>query len=167
MNRTGHLRWPCTPGVQSHGEPADQGAVGEKRVTCRAALALAANCRSTELDVAPVEELSGCDFVLEVGSAGGTLKAAGAAARNDWVLATSVDLRASRHVRIPLGLELVRCPESTLRPAIQAANEDLFTALYVHTARRTVVFGHLDIRVPAAAQTPRHHLSEVNEVLIP
>ena len=45
-----------------------------------------------ELDVAPVEELSGCDFVLEVGSAGGTLKAAGAAARNDWVLATSVDL---------------------------------------------------------------------------
>jgi hypothetical protein len=45
-----------------------------------------------ELDVAPVEELSGCDFVLEVGSAGGTLKAAGAAALNDWVLATSVDL---------------------------------------------------------------------------
>jgi hypothetical protein len=45
-----------------------------------------------ELDVAPVEKLSGCDFVLEVGSAGGTLKAAGAAALNDWVLATSVDL---------------------------------------------------------------------------
>jgi hypothetical protein len=45
-----------------------------------------------ELDVAPVEELSGCDFVLEVGSAGGTLKVAGAAALNDWVLATSVDL---------------------------------------------------------------------------
>jgi hypothetical protein len=45
-----------------------------------------------ELDVAPVEELSGCDFVLEVGSAGGTHKAAGAAALNDWVLATSVDL---------------------------------------------------------------------------
>ena len=45
-----------------------------------------------ELDVAPVEELSGCDFVLEVGSAGCTVKAAGAAALNDWVLATSVDL---------------------------------------------------------------------------
>src|SRR4029453_15663937 len=118
-------------------------------------------CPLTELDVSPVEELSGCDLVLEVDSAGSTLKAAGAAARNDWVLATSVDLRASRHVRIPLGLELVRCPESTLRPAIQAADEDLFTALYVHTARRTVVSGRLDIRVPAAVQTPRHHLSEV------
>jgi hypothetical protein len=45
-----------------------------------------------ELDVAPVEELSGCDFVLEVESAGGTLKDAGAAALNDFVLATSVDL---------------------------------------------------------------------------
>ena len=45
-----------------------------------------------ELDVAPVEELSGCDFVLEVESAGGTLKDAGAAAINDFVLATSVDL---------------------------------------------------------------------------
>src|SRR6185436_8761528 len=153
----------CCPAPTRHPPPHCSADVAVQSFTRRTGTS-GSTCAAAGLrqrDVAPVEELSGCDFVLEVGSTGGTLKAAGAAARNDWVLATSVDLRASRHVRIALGLELVRCPESTFRPAIQAANEDLFTALYVHTARRTVVFFRLDIRVPAAGQTPRHHLSEV------
>jgi hypothetical protein len=48
---------------------------------------------SREADVAPVEELSCDDVVLEVDPAGGSLEATGAAARNDQVLAASVDLR--------------------------------------------------------------------------
>jgi hypothetical protein len=46
---------------------------------------------SRETDVAPVKILARYDVILEVGPAGGTLEAAGAATRNDRVLAASAN----------------------------------------------------------------------------
>jgi hypothetical protein len=123
---------------------------------------------SREGDVAPVEELSCDDVVLEVDPAGGSLEATGAAARNDRVLAASVNLRASRHVWIPLGRECVRRGKRPLGPAIEAPDENLFTALLVHAARASVVSCGHDLRVPATLQASRHHeRRDAREVLIP
>src|SRR5688500_4214195 len=89
---------------------------------------------SREADVAPVEELSCDDVVLEVDPASGPREAIGAAAGNDWVLAAAMDLRAGGCVRIPLGGELVGRGERPHRPAIEAADEDLLAALLVDAA---------------------------------
>ena len=79
------------------------------------------------------------DDVLEVEPALSTLESTRAAALNDGVLAAPVKLYPGRHVWIPLRLEPVRCRERTHGSAVEAADEDLFTAFQVHAARRLLV----------------------------
>src|SRR4051794_40217367 len=49
--------------------------------------------------------------------------------------------------------------------AIQSSNEDLFTALLVHAARRPVVRRADYLRVPATFQASRHNQGVAREVL--
>ena len=109
---------------------------------------------SWEADVTPVEEFSGGDLILEVDPAGGTRKATGAAAVNDRVLAASVDLRAGRYIRIPLGGELIGRGKGARGPAIEASDEDLLAALLVDAAQRPIVLCGQDLGVPATFRLP-------------
>jgi hypothetical protein len=85
--------------------------------------------------MASVDEGTGVDDVLEIESATGTLKSPSAAALSDGMLAASVKLYPGQYVRIPLRFEFVRRREGSHRSAIKAADDNLFAAFQVHTAR--------------------------------
>lgn len=91
---------------------------------------------SAERDVPAVEVQPGADLVHEVKPPGRAREAPGPGALNKRVLAAALDLHAGRHVRAPLGLELVGRRERPHRPAVHAGDDQLSTGLAVNPARR-------------------------------
>jgi hypothetical protein len=73
-----------------------------------------------------------------------------AAAFDDRVLAAPVKLYATRDIWIPLRLEPVRQFERPLRPAVEAADEELLAGLQVH-ATRSFLAGD-DVRIQATLE---------------
>ena len=86
------------------------------------------------------------DDVLEVETAGGALEAASAAARNERVLTTPVNLRA---VGCKLGFEPVGSGECPLGTTSESADEDLLTGLVVCAARRLIIESTLVYKQPS------------------
>jgi hypothetical protein len=135
------LRW------ESASHPCEAPCCARAIVSSRALLA----SRSLETDVPPVVEVEVDDVVPEGDHAFRPREVPCAA--HDPVFAATVDLLRERvvHVLRREGVGRLKC---SARRAVQAADEDLVSLLYIRATWVELRSG--DVRVPAAVQTPGH-----------